>query len=371
MTLASDGCLPVTARSAPSHLISPTVVAVATQRPARGPGRRLPKFAHCPAAIVLPRAYIRRMRRNPLIVISTVAVVAAFTYLVRSGRRSPPCTARMQADIWPAGVSKPPPRRKWPQWNESQGDGAATADVPLPIAFNWWRTRRRFDADDAKRELCWEPSDGGLNDYDRDILAEIYYLSESVFECGLGESTQIAIYTGIPRLTGADSSLEWVQAVRQTSPAHYRFHWADVGAVLPGKWGVGDDPNGTRPKLPFYSTAVLAAEGAGFDFYLVDGRFRVATFAACLLHAAKWGLNREDFQIGLHDFRARSATSYAAVMPIADIVAGFDPMLEAGPEPEPEPEPDPGPRIAIFRRKIGVTDAHIRAVWEANQLNQD
>jgi hypothetical protein len=35
--------------------------------------------------------------------------------------------------------------------------------------------------------------------------------ADSVFEIGIGESTKIAIFVGVPRLTGVDGALEWVR----------------------------------------------------------------------------------------------------------------------------------------------------------------
>ena len=38
----------------------------------------------------------------------------------------------------------------------------------------------------------------------------------------MGESTKIAVFTGVPRFTGVDASIEWINMTRSTSPPHYR-----------------------------------------------------------------------------------------------------------------------------------------------------
>ena len=80
-----------------------------------------------------------------------------------------------------------------------------------------WRKRRRFDPATARKEGVWSPSleNTNLTPEDREV-----------FETGVGESTQICTFTGVPRCTGVDNAVEWLQAVRLTAPAHYRFHWA-------------------------------------------------------------------------------------------------------------------------------------------------
>ena len=55
---------------------------------------------------------------------------------------------------------------------------------------------------------------GGLANSDRELLASLYYNSSSVFEFGLGESTHIAAYVGVPRFAGVDSDAVWVAKAR-------------------------------------------------------------------------------------------------------------------------------------------------------------
>lgn len=98
----------------------------------------------------------------------------------------------------------------------------------------------------------------------------------------------------MPRFTGVDGSIDWLYDVARISPPHYRFHWGDLGAI--GSWSMPKD-NGTAPKWPFYSIGALASESEAFDFYFVDGRFRVASVCACFLHASMYGKQPSEFRV--------------------------------------------------------------------------
>jgi hypothetical protein len=78
-------------------------------------------------------------------------------------------------------------------------------------------------------------SDGGLNDADRKFIEKTYYNANSVFEFGIGESTDIAAATNLPRYVGVDSSSEWVKMVRDRTPDRFRFFFADISKT--GAWG--------------------------------------------------------------------------------------------------------------------------------------
>jgi len=162
-----------------------------------------------------------------------------------------------------------------------------------------WRPRRRFDPAVAQAEGVWTATSAGhdLTFADRQIEADIFFHSEAVFETGVGESTKIATFTGVPRYTGVDNAVEWLNAVMEKAPSHYRFHWADIGKI--SMYSVPTDDK-ARPKWPLSSMAALAAEDEPFDFYLVDGRFRVASIAACMLHALMRG--KRDALFAIHDY---------------------------------------------------------------------
>lgn len=194
-----------------------------------------------------------------------------------------------------------------------------------------------------------------MTDADIKILAAIYYEVESVYETGIGESTKLAIFCGVPRYTGVDGALEWVNIAMKGAPSHYRFHWADIGAIR--DWANPTDEK-AMPKWPMSTFAALAAESKGFEFYLVDGRFRVASVAACFLHAARTGMKRTDFRVGIHDFEERHRPdAYGGVLRIADIIDGFDPAKMKKADHN-------GVRIAILRRKESVTDDDILQLWK-------
>lgn len=85
-------------------------------------------------------------------------------------------------------------------------------------------SRKKFDLS------TWtDRTTGGLHDLDRIKLGEIYGRANSVFEWGLGESTRIAAHVGVKRYVGIDSDSEYVQTLRNKSPDHFRFYFADVG----------------------------------------------------------------------------------------------------------------------------------------------
>lgn len=72
---------------------------------------------------------------------------------------------------------------------------------PKPASVVPFRPRRPFNRTDAIITVGYpSKSTGGLNQADRELLARIYYESDSVFETGVGESTKIALYVGVPRL---------------------------------------------------------------------------------------------------------------------------------------------------------------------------
>ena len=212
-----------------------------------------------------------------------------------------------------------------------------------------WRERRRFDSATALKEGVWSPAQQGTNltPKDREIVADICFSSDSVFETGVGESTKICTFTGVPRYTGVDNALEWLQNVMRTAPAHYRFHWADIGPIA--DYSQPTDPK-SEPKWPLASFAALAAEDRPFDFYFVDGRFRVASFAANMLHALLRG--KRDALFAIHDYSREDY--HPGCESIGEIVRGFG--------------RDHGAEIAVFKMKAGLTAEDIIAVWHEHKF---
>lgn len=200
----------------------------------------------------------------------------------------------------------------------------------------------------------------------------------SVLEWGIGESTTIAAFTRLPRYTGVDSSLEWLGSVRQKAPAHYRFVWADIG-IARGSFGRPTTMD-SASKFPFYSVGALAQEPEAFDFYFVDGRFRLSCAAAAFLHASAHGKSRDEFVVAIHDFRWRYLSGrptaadgssiagpgavknpkpYADILDVADAIDGFLPDSPSASQAH----------MTVLRRKPNVTDAQIRAIWNHAKLD--
>ena len=184
---------------------------------------------------------------------------------------------------------------------------------------------------------------GGMDGTDRVLLQDVYLQADSVFEFGLGESSRLAVATRVPRFSGTDSDAMYVGSVRAASPLHYRFSFADIGPTV--EWGYPAEWTGKR--VLTYELGPLATELEPFDVYLIDGRFRVACVAVSVLHAAAGG--RTDSIFLLHDYADRE-NRYGEVLKITDKVAQAD-----------------GGRLIVLRRKAGVSDDDIIALWEIHR----
>lgn len=208
-------------------------------------------------------------------------------------------------------------------------------------------TRRAFNETHARLTSHYKRTGGGLNDYDRHELQAMYSKATSVCEWGVGESTTIASYMGLPRYTGIDSSVDWLNIVQKQAPRHFRFVWSDVGPIA--SWGTPSD-DATRMKWPFYAFGAIAAEDA-FDFYFVDGRFRVACACIAFLHASHY--HNSKAVVGIHDFKQRSR-QYGAVLRFAHRVGGFDPSRA---------DRGPSANLILLQRNPGVQDSEILQVF--------
>jgi hypothetical protein len=156
---------------------------------------------------------------------------------------------------------------------------------------------------------------GGLLDADREVIGELYFNANSVFEFGVGESTAIAAATNVPRYTGVDNDAQWVSNARALAPDRYRFYFADVGETK--LWGF--PANGSLAKMSYdYQIAPLLTELEPFEVYTVDGRWRVACVMTCFLHAIHTGGNLTTTRVYLHDYSKRKA-AYNTVETVATI----------------------------------------------------
>lgn len=189
---------------------------------------------------------------------------------------------------------------------------------------------------------------GGLSDTDRMLLAEIYSSANSVFEFGLGESTKIAAWVGVPRYVGVDSDATWVTNVRRDiNMDHFRFVFADIGPTRE----MGNPLIETLQKIPLsYQTAPLNDEMEAFDFYLVDGRYRVACACASMLHAMSRGGNMTKVMFGIHDWPSREY--YHVVLSIADMVKEAE-------------------SLKVFRLKSNATEHDIEQLWIKNAWSKE
>mmetsp|Transcript_29382 Transcript_29382/g.62408 ORF Transcript_29382/g.62408 Transcript_29382/m.62408 type:complete len:306 (+) Transcript_29382:170-1087(+) len=197
---------------------------------------------------------------------------------------------------------------------------------------------------------------GGLDDSDRTLLASIYYNSTSVFEFGLGESTHIAAYVGVPRLAGVDSDAVWVSNARSGAQGmdHFRFTFADIGDL-----GIyGRALNETLSKIPYnYQSGPLHNELHAFDFYFIDGRYRVACACAAFLHAKSRGGDMSKVMVGFHDWHRGDPTNwnwgYWEMNEIAHVVR----LSESK-------------KMAVLKLRENVTEEAIVKMWESHMWDR-
>lgn len=127
--------------------------------------------------------------------------------------------------------------------------------------------------------------------------------SDRYLEFGSGGSTCLAAAMGKQTIISVDSSDEWLAKVaaecrKFTDVPAPRLVKVDVGPV--GDWGRPLDPS-TRDRWPTYYSSVWSdPDSAECDLYLVDGRFRVASFMSIVLRC------RPATIIVVHDFASRS-----------------------------------------------------------------
>ena len=209
--------------------------------------------------------------------------------------------------------------------------------APLPSI-----QRKTFDISSWTKK-----TDGGLGDADRRLLGELYGSAKSVFEWGLGESTYIAAEVGVLRYGGIDSDSKWVTNARDQSPDHFRFFLGDVGPT--GAWG-----QPSKPRLPKsvvnYQVAPLLAEEKPFELYMVDGRWRLPCALVAFLHASAKGTTPSERspKVLIHDYSRHESIDrkiYRRIEEVAELVTHSGGML------------------AVFQRKMDVTDEDILRLW--------
>ena len=190
---------------------------------------------------------------------------------------------------------------------------------------------------------------GGLNPRDRDLLGLIYRNATSVFEYGLGESTYIANYVGVPRYAGIDSDPVWIGKAREKVAPHFRFYLGDIGPT--GDWGY--------PKLPKLDKAVLnyqlsplVVEPQPFDVYMVDGRWRLPCLLASFLHASARGAAPHETTVLVHDCDRtaddpRRRRDYKRADHLVHLVAHS------------------GNKLCVYQRNANTTDHQLQELWHS------
>jgi hypothetical protein len=203
--------------------------------------------------------------------------------------------------------------------------------------------RQKFILDEE-----WVRGTGGLDDNDRLVLGELYYNATSVFEYGLGESTRIAAFVGVPRYSGVDSDPEWVaKARKEAKHSHFRFYYGDIGDTKM----FGHPVDSSLQKIQYnYQIAPLVSEDKPFDVYLVDGRYRVACASISFLHAMKTGGDMEKVRVGIHD-NDGILRGYGVFAQVADVVIK-------------------NKKLWVYKLKTGITENDLYNMWEAKHNDE-
>lgn len=171
--------------------------------------------------------------------------------------------------------------------------------------------------------------------------------ADRYLEFGSGGSTCLAASLAKKAIISVDSSDEWLAKVAAEcssfadAPAP-RLVKVDIGPV--GDWGKPTDP-ATRDRWPsYYSNVWSEPESADCDLYLVDGRFRVASFMSVVLRCRPTAI------IIVHDFASRSG--YHVVKEVCREVARAE-------------------DLSVFQIPTAVDTAHARAILEKYAYNPD
>lgn len=177
---------------------------------------------------------------------------------------------------------------------------------------------------------------------DRKLLSKLYYHADSIFEFGIGESTDIAAQTNVPSYSGIDSDPKYVTTVRKRVPDRFRFYFADVGETKEWGWPVKN-----MAKNVFqYQLSALAAEPKAFDIYFVDGRWRMACACASFLHMFARG-KKYDALVVIHDWSTRP--QYHRMLEIAEKV---------------DTSEFSATKVAVLRLKKSITEDDVYRFWK-------
>ena len=129
-------------------------------------------------------------------------------------------------------------------------------------------------------------------DEDREMLGDIFFHTDSVFEWDRGESTLIATEVGAPRYIGLDNDTKQVaHAQKQIEMKHFRVYFTDMFPT----------EESLQKNLDNYQFAAFAAKEDPFDVYYMDGRYRVACVSVSFLYDIQCGGNMDKVRVGIHD----------------------------------------------------------------------
>ena len=177
------------------------------------------------------------------------------------------------------------------------------------------------------------------------LFMSVLACSKNYLEFGCGGSTYAAASLVKELILSVDTSIEWIDKVRQACERgdglkQPEFVHIDIGPTI--EWGQPSDSR-TRERWPDYHRAIWTRpESSDADLYMIDGQFRVACFMQILLHSCANAL------IMIHDFSFR--TDYHVVKVVAREIAVVD-------------------SLSLFVRRADRNDTHVREILAAHEYN--
>jgi len=146
------------------------------------------------------------------------------------------------------------------------------------------------------------------------ILFEKYVeKSTRYFEFGTGGSTKLVARKGIP-VFGVESDKFWVDKLYKEVGELCKVDYIDIGPTREWGYPVNDTH---KEKFSYYSDAINN-HAEGFDFVLIDGRFRVACTLSAIKHTLMTIGEVNATQIFIHDFWSRPG--YHIVLEFLDVI---------------------------------------------------
>lgn len=121
------------------------------------------------------------------------------------------------------------------------------------------------------------------------LLGERLKLADTFLEYGAGGSTVLSAKLGVKNIHSVDSDRNYLAAVEAAVSQHgssiLKTYFADIGPTKQWGWPVDNRACAKYPGYPAVPWKTLRELGQSPDLILIDGRFRVACFLACLLLA--------------------------------------------------------------------------------------